>query len=312
MVRGKQKYNAQDPGATGGYMDEEDEERMALNIMHDKRVFRGNTHNVNLIKANMTPQQKEELRIKAEREKKKVEMIKQQLIEFKKGKNKISPYDLRPGPPARIEVDLTYFLTEQGKGKPDEEEVKVQTDQFVAKPPTPPYIPKKTGIDKITQIWDTDLFNYDREVQPILNVLLTKTIEQAMLEVEEEAELKEIRKFKAEYAKRRHKETDDWEQEVKKEVARIKQKNKTLNIARAKREQQIKTMHKLQCLNMSKHYLQKTFNSSLQYLADCSYWRDTFQDQLQIIYKEWLFNKIEDNLTIEQKAAEFQDSVVQG
>ena len=48
----------------------------------------------------------------SEREKKKVEMIKSQLIEFKKAKNKISPYDLRPGPPARIEVDLTYFLTE--------------------------------------------------------------------------------------------------------------------------------------------------------------------------------------------------------
>lgn len=39
-------------------------------------------------------------------------MIKNQLIEFKKSKNKTSPYDLRPGPPARIEVDLTYFLTE--------------------------------------------------------------------------------------------------------------------------------------------------------------------------------------------------------
>lgn len=83
--------------------------------MYDKRVFRGNTHNLNLIKANLTPAQKEDLRIKEEREKKKVEMIKQQLIEFKKSKNKTSPYDLRPGPPARIEVDLRYFLTEQGK-----------------------------------------------------------------------------------------------------------------------------------------------------------------------------------------------------
>ncbi len=73
----------------------------------------------------MTPQQKEEVRIKAERERKKVEMIKQQLIEFKKGKTKISPFELRPGPPARIEVDLTYFLTEQGKGRPEEEEVKI-------------------------------------------------------------------------------------------------------------------------------------------------------------------------------------------
>lgn len=39
-------------------------------------------------------------------------MIKSQLLEFKKSKTKQTPYDLRPGPPARIEVDLTYFLTE--------------------------------------------------------------------------------------------------------------------------------------------------------------------------------------------------------
>ncbi len=84
-----------------------------------------------------------------------------------------------------------------------------------------------------------------------------------MLEVEEEAELSEIRKFKSEYAQRRQKEGEDWEQEVKKEVARIKQKNKALNTARSKREQQIKTMHKLQCLNISKSYLEKSFLSSL-------------------------------------------------
>ena len=69
----------------------------------------------------------------------------------------------------------------------------------MAKPPSPKYIPKKTGIDKITQIGDYDLFDFDREVQPILNVLLSKTVEQAILEVEEDTELDEIRKFKADY-----------------------------------------------------------------------------------------------------------------
>jgi hypothetical protein len=88
---------------------EMDANRTALNIMHDKRVFRGNTHGMHVLKGgdNLTPAQRDELRIKAERERLKFEMIKQQLIEFKKAKNKISPYDLRPGPPARIEVDLT-------------------------------------------------------------------------------------------------------------------------------------------------------------------------------------------------------------
>jgi hypothetical protein len=64
-------------------------------------------------------------------------------------------------------------------------------------------VPKKTGIDKITQIEDYDLFNYDEEVQPILNVLLSKSVDQAILEVEEEQEIDSIRKFKYEFHKRK-------------------------------------------------------------------------------------------------------------
>lgn len=191
VVRGKQKFKpastSQQPKEFG---DDDDEfQREALNIMHDKRVFRGNTHNMNLLQTNMTASQKDDQRIKVEQEKKKIEMIKAQLLKYKQLKHKPSPYDLRPGPAARIEVDLTYFLTEQNRPKPIETEVKCQTDNFIPKPPTPKYVPKKTGIDKNTQIEDYDLFDYDREVQPILNVLLTKSVEQALLEVEEESEL---------------------------------------------------------------------------------------------------------------------------
>ena len=164
-------------------------------------------------------------------------MIKSKLLQYKKDQHKPSPYDLVPGPPARIDVDLTYFLTEQGRDRPDETEQKCQTDVFAPRPETPKYVPKKTGIDKITQIEDYDLFDYDREVQPILNVLLTKTVEQSLLEVEEETELDEIRKYKTEYRKRQVDLREAWEEEVKREVQRIKHKNKALKNARNKRDQ---------------------------------------------------------------------------
>ena len=122
VVKGKQKFRDTANYSTAD--DDEMDDRQALNIMYDKRVFRGNTHNFNLLKANLTPAQKEEQRIKAEKERKKVEMIKQQLIEYKNSKKVKAPYDLRPGPPARIEVDLTEFLTEQNRFKPEEETVK--------------------------------------------------------------------------------------------------------------------------------------------------------------------------------------------
>ena len=71
VVRQKQKFKNYD-----AFEEDGEDDRQALNIMYDKRVFRGNTHNMNLLKKNLTPAQKEEQRIKQEREKKKVEMIK--------------------------------------------------------------------------------------------------------------------------------------------------------------------------------------------------------------------------------------------
>lgn len=170
--------------------------------------------------------------------------------------------------------------------------MKCQADEFLPKPPSPKYIPKKTGIDKITQIGDYDLFDYDREVQPILNVLLSKTCEQAILEVEEETELSEIRKFKAEYEKRQEEKQNKWEQEVEREINLIKQKNKALHNARAKRDQEVKTMHKLQCLNISKNFLRGCFMGTMHKLAKHSFWRDGFKDQLTVAYKDGLLKNV--------------------
>ncbi len=50
--------------------------------------------------------------------------------------------------------------------------------------------------------------------------------------------------------------------------------------------------------------------SSLQYLADNSYWRNTFNDQLHIIYKEWLYKKIDENFLMAEHSGKFQDDVV--
>lgn len=54
VIRSKQKYK--DTSAyKGAYDDNEDDQlsnRETLNIMYDKRVFRGNTHGVNALKVN--------------------------------------------------------------------------------------------------------------------------------------------------------------------------------------------------------------------------------------------------------------------
>lgn len=77
--------------------------------------------------------------------------------------------------------------------RPPEFDAGCQTDLFLQRPPSPPYIPAKIGVDFATQIEEGDLFDFDMEVQPVLEVLIGKTIEQALIEVIHEEELAEMR-----------------------------------------------------------------------------------------------------------------------
>lgn len=136
----------------------------------------------------------------------------------------MSPYDIAPSANPRIPVNLEFFLTnDYHVEKVKKKVVQTCTDGLVgdgaitivkSKPkagqigdhveyiPEQLYIPKKTGIDAFTQVENDELFNFDREVEPICQVLITKTIEQSLLELEEEIELQNMQKFKMDYVRR--------------------------------------------------------------------------------------------------------------
>ena len=67
-----------------------------------------------------------------------------------------------------------------------------------------PFLPQKLGKDVGTQIWDDDLFDFDRDVQPLLTVICGKTLEQSMLELEQEEELENLREAKLMFSKRKN------------------------------------------------------------------------------------------------------------
>lgn len=87
-----------------------------------------------------------------------------------------------------IEIQ-TEQLWEEISDRIPEKDVETQTDPFQDRPPTPQFIPPKEGVDVETQIWPGDLFDFDTEVEPILSTLIAKTLEQSLLEVQEEEEI---------------------------------------------------------------------------------------------------------------------------
>jgi hypothetical protein len=66
----------------------EQEEKAATNIMHDKRIFRGNVHNLQNIRKVMTPAEQDDMRVTREKEEKQEQMLQTQLAAFKKSKLK--------------------------------------------------------------------------------------------------------------------------------------------------------------------------------------------------------------------------------
>jgi radial spoke head protein 3 len=87
----------------------------------------------------------------------------------------------------------TDIYLEELSDKVPEAFAATQTDAFLDRAPSPLYIPRKSGLDAATQILEGELFDFDYEVTPILEVLVGKTIEQALMEVHEEEELKMLK-----------------------------------------------------------------------------------------------------------------------
>lgn len=83
--------------------------------------------------------------------------------------------------------------------RPPEFDRQCQTDLFLQRPPTPPHVPAKIGVDCATEILDGELFDFDTEVEPILESLVGRAVEQGLLEVMHEEELADLRRQQQEF-----------------------------------------------------------------------------------------------------------------
>ena len=158
------------------------------NIMHDPRVVRGNTYAAKVMTNSL----------KREQEVRKREDPKRRSRPFGRSVDRGNePADRLPTPPpvegrAHMDIQTDDFL-EELTDRPIEMDAETQTLAFMDRPPDPLFIVAKTGYDVETQILPGDLFNFELEVQPILEVLVGKTLHVAMLELMQEEELEAIR-----------------------------------------------------------------------------------------------------------------------
>lgn len=64
-------------------------------------------------------------------------------------------------------------------------------------------------------------------------------------------------------------------------------------------------------MNIAKTFLSNNFKTSMQFLADKNHWRDTFKDQLNVDFKDWMYNSVARTLENKEKSSQFKDGICQ-
>lgn len=227
-------------------------------ITWDKRVHRGNTYGMytqNAIK-------------EALQDATSASIPKQRRMKRKPKEPNL--FDMPPPEPERIPVDLTAHLVAK------EEVIMVdtaeaQTDEFLPEPPPEEYQPPKTGIDAYTQIEEGELFNFDYEVEPILDVLVNKTLEQSIMEVEEEHEMQSMKEFKDQWYSRQKAMMKEWQVQVKDEWRRWEEKEALVARKQKEKREQGRVLLKIQAMSVAKKHLSGLIPNSVSELTEVAF-----------------------------------------
>lgn len=252
--------------------------------MYDRRVIRGNTY---AVQTGPLPGQPDPIEIQRQQQAKRRALARKRAQE-----------QLRPRTPEPVEgrkhVDVqTEIYLEEIADRIIEVDMECQTDAFLDRPPTPLFIPAKTGKDVATQILEGELFDFDLEVKPMLEVLVGKTIEQSLLEVMEEEELANLRATQYAYEELRNVELA--------EVQRLEEQERRHREEKERRKQQQwevvykhnETSQKVAARVFAQRYLADLLPSVFGSLRDGGYFYDPIERDIEIGFLPWLMNEVD-------------------
>ncbi|KAF8565872.1 hypothetical protein P879_04667 [Paragonimus westermani] len=208
-----------------------------------------------------------------------------------------------------VHVQSGLFLEELTE-QIEQDDFATQTDHFLDRPPTPLFVPAQTGVDVETQIYVNDLFNFEHEVQPILEVLVGKTIEQALLEVMEEEELADLR-CQQELLQKIH--NADLA-----EVARLEDRNSRYEEEKERRRIQYEvaaklakeTADKIAARAFTKAYLSSLLKSTYHQLLERGYFYDSVEHDIEDNFLEPFLEGLLDSMAQERRARILTDGLI--
>ena len=278
------------------------EEIPPANIMFDRRIVRGNTYASMIIPASTQQEierQQAQNRQKSKNFKQKSSDQPEETLDFKGEQSELPNIEEPRDPETLMEA----------KTDPIMGPTLTQVEFYIDKPPSPLFIPNEDGVTESTQIEDGDLFDYDSEVDPILEVIVGKSLEHARMEVLEEYEIELMKKHKRAFTQKRDAELIEVQRQQAEFNRRKHEDDRRKLQARTQRELKRIAHEKYVCRLTSKRLLSNIrFDASIK-LSDLGVFKDPSDISVHDQYLPWLFDSIQLSLLKEKSVDDMIESI---
>ncbi|XP_022238027.1 radial spoke head protein 3 homolog B-like isoform X2 [Limulus polyphemus] len=251
--------------------------------MFDRRVVRGNTYALQRL-AKASEDSKLDM-------KKKKQSARGQRVRRENETETPPPVEGREHTPVQTELyleELSYHV--------EEKNIECQTDSLLDRPASPLFVPAKSGVDVETQIYEGELFDFDMEVQPLLEVLVGQTVEQALLEVLEEEELAELQNQQRKYEENRYAELAEQQRLEEQDRRRSEEREHRIQEQKAAVKLEQETTEKATACLYTQNYLINLVPSVYAKLEDHGYFVDSAEIEVEDTFLPWLMDEMEKEL----------------
>jgi len=199
-----------------------------------------------------------------------------------------------------IDVQTEEYL-EELTDRPVEVAVDTQTDPLLDRPATPKFVPIKSGLDVETQIYPGELFDFDAEVEPILEVLVGKILDQGLMEVMEEEELANLQQHQLEFERKRNAELAEVQRMEEAERRKLEEKERRMEQERQRLFAEEKAKEKVAARGFAQNYLANLTTNVFNKLTAKGYFYDTTVREIETAFLPWIIDQVDTEL---QRAAE--------
>jgi radial spoke head protein 3 len=194
--------------------------------------------------------------------------------------------------------------------RPVEVDANTQTEAYLDRPPSPLFVPAKSGADAASQVDVAEIFDFDSECAPLLEVLVGKTLQTSMLEVMEEEELAAIRRRQDEFEEERNAELLEVQRLEAEAARKFAEKSRRMAQEKERKRLQAELKEKVAARSFARTYLSEMNATVFSDLERDGAFFDPVKKEVQDVFLPWLFDSVAAQATSVATAHRVADDLI--